>query len=172
MFPNPRVKRFFWSVLATLSTMLVMLTAMLLLQGCMTFQKAQRKFATNVADTTFTTITTVVPKDSAVLRIVTDTTTVVHEIRQGRAKIIYQRDPKMTIIKAECDSVVIEKRVPVYVTKQVWGVDPAYKDQANTRLAIIKVLLGIILAGVLAYLFAHRLLLSVSISKRGNGTAA
>ena len=167
---NPRINRFFWSAMAGFSTLLLIGMVALCCVGCTTFEKAKRKYATNVTDTTFTTVRTVVPKDSAVLRIVTDTTTVVHEIRQGRARIIFQRDPKTTVIKAECDSVVVEKKVPVYITKQVWGVDPAYKDRADTRLNVIWGLLALLLAAILAYVFAHKLLLNVSVTKRTNGT--
>lgn len=171
---NPKHKVYFWSVM-TFFAILLTLGMSVLLEGCTTFEKAQRKYSTNVVDTTFSTYKTVVPRDSAVLRLVTDTNTVIHEIREGRTRIIYQRNPKMTVIKAECDSVVIEKRVPVYIEKQVWGVDPAYKDKAESRLITIWILGGLLVAGLLLYIFVHRFLLSVSITKRvsdGSGTAA
>lgn len=157
------------AVLSSLLTIGLYLLLFVGLEGCNKFEIAKRKYTTNVVDTTYQTITTVVPKDSAVLVTRTDTTRVVLTERQGRATIIYQRDPKVTTIRAVCDTVVVEKRVPVYVKKQVWGVDPAYKDKAADRLNLIWVLMAIIVIGIMAYLFTHRFLLSLS--KRDNGPA-
>ncbi|GAB4042193.1 hypothetical protein [Spirosoma litoris] len=173
---NPKLKTFLLS-LATFCSFLELLGVVALLMSldsCTSFEKAKRKYATTLVDTTFTTVRVVVPSDSAVLRLVTDTTTVTHEIREGRTRIIYQRSPKTTVIKAECDSVVVVKEVPKYITKQVWGVDPAYQSKAERRLIIIWILVGLLIAGILLYIFMHRLLLSVSITKRvsGNGTTA
>lgn len=147
----------------------LLLLLLFLLSGCMTFQKAQRRYATTEVDTVYHTVTTVVPRDSAVLRLVTDTTTVIREIRQGRAQIIYERNPRTTTIKANCDSVFIEKKVPVYITKQVWGVDPKWKEQAEDaerwatrwRTAFF-VLLGLLAATVAAIWFLRTFTVSIN----------
>lgn len=131
------------------------------LEGCTTFAKAQRKYATNVVDTTFTVVKTVLQKDSVVLHELTDTTTVYREIHQGRATIIYRRNPKQTTVQANCDSAVIEKKVPVYVTKQVWGVNPNYKTATH-------ILIGLVVALILVYLFTQK----YQITPKANGTAA
>ncbi|KAB7728123.1 hypothetical protein F5984_20470 [Rudanella paleaurantiibacter] len=142
------------------------------LGGCMTFEKARRRYSTTEIDTVYQTISTVVPRDSAVLRVVTDTTTVVREIRQGRARIIYERNPRTTTIKANCDSVFIEKKVPVVITKQVWGIDPKWKERAeDAELWVSRwrtaafVLLGLILSTLAAIWFLRTFTVSINRKK-------
>jgi hypothetical protein len=139
---------------------------LLLLSSCTTFKAAKRKFMSTVSDTTYTTVTTTVPRDSAVLRIITDTTTVVHEVRQGRARIIYQRTPQTTLIKADCDSVIVEKKVPQYITKQVWGVDPKYKDQAAYYKTGFFGLLGFVVLCLIVVYLLSRFKFSLGMERR------
>lgn len=143
-----------------MKTLLFAMLLALCLSSCMTFEKAFRKYGHNRIDTTFTTVRTAIPHDSAVLRVVTDTTTVVREIRQGRARIIYERNPQTTYIRADCDSVIVEKKVPQYINRQVWGVDPVYKANAERWQTIAFVLMGLIGTAVIAYVFTYQLKIS------------
>lgn len=148
---TPTHKRYFWTISAVLSSLLTILVYALLffeLTGCMSFRKAERRYATSVIDTTYTVVKKVVPKDSVILRLVTDTSTVIREIRQGRATIIYRRNPRQTSVQANCDSIVVEKKVPVYITKQVWGVSPNYKTATH-------LLIGIVIALLFVYFFTR-----------------
>ncbi len=156
-----------WSFAALLTTALSLLALVALLSSCTTFEKAFRKYANNKVDTTFVTVSQTVPHDSAVLHLVTDTTTVYKEVRQGRARIIYQRDGRTTLVKANCDSVVVEKKVPQYITRQMWGVDPKFKSDADRWRTIAFVLMGLIGTAVIAYVFTYHLKLDVS---QRNGT--
>lgn len=119
------------------------------LSGCMTLKKAERKYATNVVDTTFTTITTVIPRDSAVTVVKTDTTYLKQIIRQGRATVTIIREPTNTTVIANCDSLSQSKRFPVQTVKQIWGVSPNYKTATH-------VLIGLVIALILVYFFTRK----------------
>jgi hypothetical protein len=88
--------------------------SMLCLSGCLTQSKILRK-AEKLVDTTYVTKveTVVIPRDSAVLRIRTDTTYVKVIERQGRASVTLIRTPTETTARADCDSII--KYVPVTV---------------------------------------------------------
>jgi hypothetical protein len=93
---------------------LMIFASMLSLSGCLTQSKILRK-AEKLVDTTYVTKveTVVIPRDSAVLRLRTDTTFVKVIERQGRATVTIIRTPTETTARADCDSIV--KYVPVTV---------------------------------------------------------
>jgi hypothetical protein len=97
----------------------------------MTFDRARRRYATIHADTVTVTkqVTLMIPKDSAVLRIITDTTHVVSEARQGRATVRIVREPRYTTVYAQCDSAAIVRNVEAKFAQQQnhWGVSRWYK---------------------------------------------
>lgn len=175
MLLEAKIKRFFWQVMTGFSFLLLFGT-FFLLDGCMTFEKAQRKYSKTVEETKDTTLTVHVPADSVAFQLATDTTSVTHEVRQGRARIVYRRTPKQTSVQAFCDTLVITKRIRVRITKRIWGVDPVYKEQAEKRLTIIYVLSAVIgvllLSAVVYYLLTKRYRLSLTRRVDGAGTAA
>lgn len=124
--------------------------------GCVTYRKCEQKFGTVHIDTTYVEkpVTVLVPKDSVVLSLKTDTTTVYKEIQQGRAKIIYSRTHEKTIVQADCDSVVVTKtiRVPVESKHITWGVNPFWKTIAY---AFITLFLGSWLAWCVRYFMVN-----------------
>lgn len=102
--------------------------------SCVTLRKCEQKFGRGqVTDTTYTTVPITVPRDSAVLVTKTqmhfDTThtRIVEVSKQGRATVTIIREPVNTTVLANCDSVVIEKKVPVAVTTRQFGVSPWWK---------------------------------------------
>lgn len=101
------------------------------LQGCMSYEKAVRKYGHIVKDTIVTVvqIPIIVPHDSVVTTFKTDTTYYVKEVQQGRARLMVVRTPQITTVKADCDSTIIIKEHTVKVpTKSVyWGVNKWYK---------------------------------------------
>lgn len=105
----------------------LLLIIVLLAFGCSN-RRLLRKLATDTV-TVRQKVTFTVPKDSAVLRIITDTTTVVREIRQGRATVRIVREPTYTTVYANCDSVKITKEAIAKVPRNtiIAGVHRWYK---------------------------------------------
>ncbi|MDI9870588.1 hypothetical protein [Flectobacillus roseus] len=125
---------------------LLILIALIVTQSCVTFQKCQDKFGkTTVGDTvTITkTVTLSVPKDSIVTTYQNDTVTFYKEIQQGRARLIIEKTPIYTTIKADCDSVQKTTQVQIkYVPiKNTWGVKPIYKTGFLVLLGVVLFLL-------------------------------
>lgn len=88
-------------------------------------------------DTTYSEILAYSPKDSVILRVKTDTTTVYQTIRQGKAQIIYQRDHTNTIVQAKCDPDTIRVKVPVRVETARFGVNPIWKTVGIGTLSLL-----------------------------------
>lgn len=97
----------------------------------MTFNRAKQRYATTHVDTVLVTkqVTLTIPRDSAVLRLTTDTTHAVSQARQGRATVRIVREPHYTTIYAHCDSASITKAVVAKIPQQQvsWGVNKWYK---------------------------------------------
>lgn len=135
---------------------LILVALLLTLTACNSFRRAKQKFLSTQVDTTYQTIRQVIPRDSLITMFRTDTSTIRQVIQQGRVQVIYERNPRTTIIRATSDSVIIEKRIPVTVEKQIWGVDPKYRDQfervANGRNTWrwIAIVAGVVLIGLIA----------------------
>lgn len=123
--------------------------APLCLTQCATYKRCQEKFATaTTRDTVTITVPYLVARDSVVTSFVTDTTYLRIEERQGRARLIVQRTPRLTTVQAECDTVTVYKKVRVGTTVNHWGVDKWYKYLAWT--------FGLLwLATMLGLAFAH-----------------
>ncbi|RRB13425.1 hypothetical protein [Larkinella knui] len=87
---------------------------LLILSGCLT-EKRIRRNAHQLTDTTYVTktVTVTIPKDSAIVRTVTDTTRIFLTERQGRATVTLIRTPTETSAKAVCDTIIREVRVTV-----------------------------------------------------------
>lgn len=132
------------------------------LVNCHPYEVAKRKYAKDVIDTTYTTITTTIPRDSVRLVVRTDTTHIIERVRQGRATVTIIREPKNTTVIANCDSVTKPQKVMVKTVRQVWGVDPRFRDQAKTWRTVAFVLIGLIGAGVIAYVLTYRIKLNLS----------
>lgn len=102
-----------------------------LLASCTTLKRCERKFSTILTDTVIVKkqIVVNVPKDSAVLRIKTDTTTIYKEIHQGRATVRIIREPTFTTVYATCDSLRIVKEAIAKIPQKVikMGVSHFYK---------------------------------------------
>lgn len=86
---------------------------LLCLASCVTERKCLQKFGNVLTDTVTVhqTVKLTVPRDSAVLRITTDTTVVVKEVHQGRATVRIVREPHYTYVTAECDSAQLAKDI-------------------------------------------------------------
>lgn len=140
---------------------LVFILAPLLFTSCATFKRCERKFGNTVTDTVtvVTPVTVHVPKDSAVLRVVTDTATLIREVRQGRATVRIIREPTYTTVYAKCDSVAITKnaiaKIPQKIVKV--GVSRFYRYGFFALL---------ILLGVLGIAFWLSRLFTVQITKK------
>lgn len=109
---------------------LIVFGLLILLAGC-SLKRYERKFAKTVMDTVTVRQQVVfnVPKDSAVLRIVTDTTHFIKEVRQGRATVRIVREPTYTTVFATCDSMRIVKEAIAKIPQKVvyFGVPKFYK---------------------------------------------
>lgn len=118
----------------------LLLTLILLAFGCSN-RRLLRKLATDTV-TVRQMVTVTVPKDSAVLRLVTDTTTVVREVRQGRATVRIVREPTYTTVYANCDSVQITKEAIAKVPRNniMVGVNKWYKRGFYFLLIVLGVL--------------------------------
>jgi hypothetical protein len=119
-----------------------------LCSSCMTYRKAKARYAETKIDTITVTNTVTVPKDSIRFVIHNDTTTYIREYHQGRAKVIVEKTPTITYIKADCDSVT--KTVEVKVPQQIntWGIAPWYRDGF---IAVAALLFALII-----YVITHR----------------
>lgn len=130
--------------------------------SCMTFQKAQRRYATNVADTIFTTVITTVPRDSVRLVVKTDTTRIIERMRQGRATVTIIREPTNTTVLADCDSLTRSQQVATRIITQKWGVDPAYKVTSDRWRTVALTLIALALVGTSLYFLSHKFTVNVS----------
>jgi Fe2+ or Zn2+ uptake regulation protein len=165
-----QVKTFFWRVMSVLTTLLVIGMAFLLFGCSSLYERAKLRYATAKVDTVYKTIQTVVPADSVGFTLPTDTTVVYKEIHHDRARILFRRDKNQTSVQAFCDTLVITKKVATQITTQHWGVDPTYKQQAETRLSIIYGLSAFIALGVIVFVLSRRY--QFTVTKRSNGTGA
>lgn len=165
-----QVKTFFWRVMAGFSTLLVIGMAFLLFGCSSLYERAKLRYATAKADTVTQAIKITVPADSVKLVVPTDTTTIIREIHHDRARIVFRRDKNQTSVQAFCDTLVITKKVATQITTQHWGVDPKYKQQAETRLSIIYGLSAFIGLGVIVFVLSRRY--QFTVTKRSNGTGA
>lgn len=121
------------------------------LQGCMSYERAVKKYGTTVFDTLVNVIQVpvVVPHDSVITTFKTDTTYYIKEEQQGRARVQIIRTPQTTVVRADCDSTTIIKehivRVPVQSVQ--WGVNKWYKYGFWIMVALFAILaLSIFLA--------------------------
>ncbi len=113
------------------------------LSGCMTYERAVKKFGHMAYDSTTITVrdTVIIPKDSVSLILKNDTTTVYREIQQGRAKVIVERTHTYTIIKATCAGDTIARETKAKVAPRVsFGVAGWYQP----AFWIVSAILGMI----------------------------
>jgi hypothetical protein len=111
-----------------LVNVLLLFAAALLNESCTSaYELAKARFATVEHDTTFSTITTTIPRDSVVVKFKTDTTRYIEKTRQGRATVTIIREPTNTTVIANCDSLSKSQQVATSIENQKWGVDPAYQ---------------------------------------------
>lgn len=137
---------------------LILLASMLCLSGCLTQSRILRK-AEQLVDTTYVTKveTVVIPRDSAVLRIRTDTTFVKVIERQGRASVTLIRTPTETTVRADCDSII--KYVPVTVPcppQLQIGVNEHWRTAALAMGGLLLVTWLSLVSFVAGNRFAHR----------------
>lgn len=130
---------------------LVLIFALLIafvLCSCMNYKKAKAKYADVKKDSIIITKIVTIPHDSIRTEIIHDTTTYIKEFHQGRARLIIEKTPTITYIKADCDSVskVVQIKAPQEII--TWGIAPWYRDA-------FLVLLGLVLALVL-YIFIKK----------------
>ncbi|WP_080058308.1 hypothetical protein [Spirosoma aerolatum] len=146
--------------LLILANCLLFAVACFFLTSCLTYQKALRKFGHLAKDsaTVVVTDTLITKKDSVVLRLKTDTTTVHQVIQEGRARIIYDRTHTITQVKAEClpDTIIreIQANCPPVAS---FGIAPWYRLGFWIAIGVLAVCVLIFL---LSYIF------KLSISKR------
>jgi uncharacterized protein YpmS len=142
------------------------------MNGCASaYELAKARFAHEVADTTFTTITTTVPSESVVTTFVTDTTHYIEKLRQGRATVTIIREPTNTTIIANCDSLSKSQQVATRIENQQWGVDPSnqkWKWIAFGLIGFFALLLVLIACAVVGVRFFSR---NYSVTPK-NGTAS
>ncbi|SDK34807.1 hypothetical protein SAMN05421823_102520 [Catalinimonas alkaloidigena] len=105
------------------------LLVLLLLSGCATYQRCQRKFAETVVDTVqiAVPIAVAVPKDSVVTRFHTDTTHLRIEEHQGRARVVIHRYYDTTYVYAYCDTLTVRDTIPVTLPHATTVFHPATK---------------------------------------------
>ncbi len=169
---TPEVKTFCWRVASVLSTLLVIGMAFLLFGCSSLYERARLRYATAKVDTVAQAIKVIVPADSVSLTVPTDTTTIIREIHHDRARIVFRRDKNQTTVQAFCDTLVITKKVATQITTQHWGVDPKYKQQAETRLSIIYGLAAFIGLMVIVFVLSRRYQFTVTKKTDGSGAAA
>ena len=134
----------------------------LMLSGCMTYQKALRKYGTMATDSATILVrdTVTIPKDSVTYSFVNDTTTFTKVVNGIRAKLKINRTSRTTSIQAECKPDTIIRQIPAKCPPvATFGVAPWYKTG-------FYILIGIIVAMLLAYLFSYLFKLSLSITRR------
>ncbi|RIV23625.1 LytTR family transcriptional regulator [Fibrisoma montanum] len=161
----PISRRVYFEVIKLLPVLIL-----LLLSSCTSFEKAFRKYGRTVNDTTYTTVQLTVPKDSSILVVKTDTTRIVERVRQGRATVTIIREPTNTTVLAECDTVVVEKRVPGVIRTQLWGVDPKFEKQAKRWRTAFLILAGLVIAVLAAVWFLKRFTVGVQVQRRNPPT--
>lgn len=121
------------------------------LAGCATFSRCKTKFGNTFTDTVRVqeTVRLTVPRDSAVLSLVNDTTTVVREVVNHRARVIVEKTRDVIHVRAICDTVFMEKIVEIKTpTVQNWGVSPGWRT-ASYALAGALLLATVLLLVVL-----------------------
>ena len=101
------------------------------LAGCTTLKKCEKKFSRVLTDTVTVKkeVVVTIPRDSAIIRITTDTTRIVRQITQGRATVRIVREPHFTTVYASCDSARIVKEAILKVPKNtiIMGVNTFWK---------------------------------------------
>ncbi|KAA9357247.1 hypothetical protein [Larkinella humicola] len=128
------------------------------LPGCLTQKKILRK-AETLVDTTYVTQveTVMIPRDSAVVRLTTDTTHVKVIERQGRATVTVIRTPTETTARADCDSIVKEVRVQIPCPPQlIVGVNENWRTAAFVLGALLLLSWVSLVMFVAGSRFAHR----------------
>lgn len=140
---------------------LLLIAALLIafcMNGCMSYSKAVRKFGHLAKDSAVVTIqdTVRIPKDSVILSLKTDTTTIHRIIEQGRARIIYDRTNTITTVKAECkaDTIIrtLQAKCPPVAS---FGIAPWYRWA-------FYIAAGLLLVAILAYVLSYKLKLSLA----------
>lgn len=130
----------------------------LALSSCMTYEKAVRKFGHLATDSTRITVrdTVIVPYDSVVFQLKTDTTTVHRIVEQGRAKIFYDRTHTITKVKAECKPDTIIREIVAKGPPQAsFGIAPWYKTA-------FFITFGLLLVAIVSYVFLYHLKLIIA----------
>ena len=134
---------------------------LLLCSSCASYKRCVKKFGNTVTDTVTVNVPVLVaiPRDSVVIQTRTDTTYFVKESQQGRARVRLERTPTTTTASATCDSIIIERRVPVRVpvSTTTMGVNPRWRQLAYV--------LGFLLMLCLAYNLVNHFF-TVSIKKK------
>ncbi|GAB2586476.1 hypothetical protein GCM10027190_39470 [Spirosoma areae] len=124
----------------------------------MTYNKALRKFGYLATDSATVLIqdTVTILKDSVVLSLKTDTTTIHRVIEQGRARVIYDRTREITRVQAECkaDTIIrtLQAKCPPVAS---FGIAPWYKPA-------FFISLGLLLVAIVSYVFLYQLKLSIA----------
>lgn len=129
-----------------MKNLLIFITIVFLTSGGCSLRRYERRHARTATDTVTVRQTVVfnVPKDSAVLRVVTDTTRIIKEVRQGRATVRIVREPTYTTIYATCDSMRIAKEAIAKIPQRVvsFGVPKSYKIGFYTLLILLIALIA------------------------------
>lgn len=129
---------------------LMILCLVLLCQGCVTYQKCMDKFSQSISDTVTVTknVTVTIPHDSIITIYTNDTIPFYTVYKQGRARLTVDKKPKITIIKADCDSTtkVVETKYKYIRTTNHIGIAPKWKTYSYVLLgALVLALLCIVI---------------------------
>lgn len=124
---------------------LIAIIVILSLNACITYQKCKDRFGSTVNDTVkvVNSVTVSIPKDSIITSFRNDTITFVKEIVQGRTKVIVEKTPTITYIKAECDSAskTVTKIIEVQKEATSFGVNPLWQKAVYALLIVLFILL-------------------------------
>ncbi|WP_080058965.1 hypothetical protein [Spirosoma aerolatum] len=143
-----------------LVNLLLLFALSIFVSGCMTYNKALRKFGHLAKDSTHIVVrdTVIIPGDSIAKGYRTDTT-VIHDVfQQGRARLTVDRNARTTTVKAECKPDTIYREIKANCPPiATFGVSSWYKKGFWIMLALL------ILAGIF---FLFRYVFKLSMVKR------
>ncbi|MEA5459101.1 hypothetical protein VB796_08640 [Arcicella sp. LKC2W] len=114
----------------------------LILNACMTYNKAKRRYANTKIDTVTVqkTVTVSIPKDSVIYthKDFNDTIPFYEEAQQGRAKVRIEYKDRILKVKADCDSASAQQTVTLKVPQEVntWGASPYFRDACLVLLGL------------------------------------
>ncbi len=124
---------------------LIAIILIISLNACISYQKCKDRFGTTVADTVkvINSVTVSIPRDSVITSFRNDTITFVREIVHGRTKVIVEKTPTITYIKAECDSATktVTKIIEVQKEATNFGVNPLWQKAVYALLILLFIVL-------------------------------